>query len=203
MLKKTEPAEDFYRLKTKAVDDLVHANEENSPQVPEEELNRYRSSSNIRVANWLKAVFIKFWFSGAVCFFFIWGLGTYFANALDIMVIAAVATGFVMDILENNLFRFYAKTEGENDKWMMVTCRGFKSLILNVVYSAVIMFCVYLCYAAINIVVLKISNGEKFLGVEPLLFGILYMGCDMLLIGVKHLFVRIVSDAKENENRRV
>ena len=34
-------AEDYYDLKTKAVDDLVNADESNSPEVSEEELERY------------------------------------------------------------------------------------------------------------------------------------------------------------------
>ena len=34
---------DYYRLNTKAVDDLVNATPENSPQVSEKELRKYRS----------------------------------------------------------------------------------------------------------------------------------------------------------------
>ena len=36
-----EKQTDYYRLKTDAVNDLVTANEENSPEVPEEELRAY------------------------------------------------------------------------------------------------------------------------------------------------------------------
>ncbi|MDE6591217.1 MAG: hypothetical protein K2K53_12920, partial [Oscillospiraceae bacterium] len=62
---------DYYKLKTQAVDDLVNANEDNSPEVSEEELRAYRSGPKMKVADWVKMLFIKAWFAGAVCFFFI------------------------------------------------------------------------------------------------------------------------------------
>ena len=67
---------DYYKLNVKAVEDLVGANAENSPKVSEAELRKYRSGPKIKLADWVKAVLIKFWFAGAVCFFFLWGLGT-------------------------------------------------------------------------------------------------------------------------------
>ena len=41
---------DYYRLKTKAVDDLVSADVTNSPKVSREELNKYRSGPKVRVS---------------------------------------------------------------------------------------------------------------------------------------------------------
>ena len=64
----------YYKLKTKAVKDLVEADESNSPEVSEEELNKYRSGPKLNVADWVKLLLLKWWFAGAVCFFFIWGL---------------------------------------------------------------------------------------------------------------------------------
>ena len=70
-----EKQSEYYRLKTEAVNDLVTANEENSPEVSEEELRAYRSGPKLKVADWVKMLFIKFWFAAAVCYFFLWGLG--------------------------------------------------------------------------------------------------------------------------------
>ena len=53
-----EPAEklaDYYRLKTEAVDDLVNASEENSPEVSAEELRKYTTRHRLRLADWVKA----------------------------------------------------------------------------------------------------------------------------------------------------
>ena len=77
----------YYKLKTKAVKDLVEADESNSPEVSEEELNKYRSGPKLNVADWVKLLLLKWWFAGAVCFFFIWGLSGYMSNMLDTLFV--------------------------------------------------------------------------------------------------------------------
>jgi len=193
-------AENYYRLNKKAVEDLVSANEENSPPVSEEELKKYRSRSPLRLADWLKALLIKFWFNGAVCFFFLWGLGMYLPSTLDLLFVTGIAMGIVTDLLVNNIFRFYAKTPGANDRWMMFPKRRFVTFFLNILYAFAVLFLVYTLYNLINAVIISFTGQTDSipLGVGPILFGLFYLGFDMLLIGMKRLFGRILSDARKN-----
>ena len=108
-----EKQSEYYRLKTQAVDDLVSANEENSPQVSEEELRAYRSGPKMKLADWVKMLLIKAWFAGAVCFFFIWGLGGLLSSELDILFVTGLALGVVTDLMTNPVLRFFEKTPGE------------------------------------------------------------------------------------------
>ena len=39
--------------------------------------------------------------------------------------------------------------------------------------------------------------GEVYLGVEPILFGLFYVGIDLALIGMKNLIASIIRDAKK------
>lgn len=190
---------DYYSLKTDAVRDLVEANESNSPKVSEEELKKYTSGHKFNIPEWVKMLFIKFWFAGAVCFFFIWGLSIYMADMLDTLVVTGLALGFVTDILTNNALRFMEKTKGGNDKYIMVTKRGYASLFLNILYAGVVLFFVYTAYNVINMLITLAAVGAEVnpLGVEPLLFGLLYMCFDQLFITMKHIFIKIISDAKE------
>ena len=110
-MKKGEKGEDLYRIKAEAVEDLVNANKENTPSYSEEELKKYRSKSRLNINPVFKALCIKFWFSGVVCYFFIWGLGMYIPSNLDLYFVTAIGMGFVKDILENNLYRFVANPE--------------------------------------------------------------------------------------------
>lgn len=192
--------QDFYKLNKAAVEDLVTADSENSPEVSKEELKKYKKHSSINLPTWLKVLFIKFWFAGAVCYFFLWGLGLYVPSHLDLMAITALAMGFVTDILENNILRFMEETPGENDKWMMVTVRGFVSLIANVLYAFILMFCVYGTYYLINAAIIGASGNPDSLpfGVEPLAFGLFYMGFDMLFVGVKMLINKMLAKARKN-----
>ena len=188
-------AQDYYKLHSSAVNDLVTANEENSPVVSEAELRKYRSGSKIRLSETVKALLVKYWFNGSVCFFFFLALGSYLRDLLDQLFVLGMAMGIITDILVNNALRFIAKPEGANDRWMMVPKKALSSLFVNILYAYVVLMFVYMLYNLINSVLTK--NGHSLLSVEPLLFALFYLGFDLLFISMKHLFVRILYDAKK------
>lgn len=185
-----ELEKDYYKLHTKAVDDLVTANEANSPKVSEAELRAYRSGPKMKVSDWVKVLFIKAWFAGAVCFFFMWGLGNYLADQLDMLFVTGMALGIVTDLLTNNVLRFISKTQGGNDRWMMFPKKGFISFPLNILYGYVILALVFVLYNVINLTIIHFTGAADTvpLGVEPILFGIFCMGFDVLLIQIKLFF---------------
>lgn len=191
-------AAEYYRLKTKAVEDLVTADESNSPRVSEEELNKYRGRVRKKLPQWLKVSLIKAWFYGSVCFFFLWGLGGYMADQLDLFFVTAISLGMVTDLLINTLLRYYAETEGANDRWMMIPRRGVAGFFLNILYAFVVLGVVDAVYNLANIAILSLTQetGTVPLGVEPILFGLLCMGVDAGFVALKHLLKEIVSDAK-------
>ena len=190
-----EPEEDkrssYYDLKTKAVDDLVNADESNSPEVSKEELRKYRSGPKLKLADWVKLILIKAWFAGAVCFFFFWGLGTYLSSMLDLLFVTGFALGVVTDLLTNPVLRFFEKNPGDNSRWMMFPKKGLYTLFLNVLYGFVILALVVGLYTAVNMIAAQITGNADavFLGVEPVLFGVFCLGFDLLLIKVKHVVV--------------
>ena len=188
---------DYYKLNTKAVNDLVTADESNSPVVSREELNRYRSGPKLQVADWVKLVFIKGWFAGAVCYFFIWGLGGSVADQWDLLFVTGFALGAVTDLLTNPVLRFFEKTPGDHSRWMMFPRKGFITLPLNIAYGYVVLIFVFMIYSAINTVAAQITGNWEVvaLGVEPIMFGVFCLGVDLLLLQMKHLLIRIVRDA--------
>lgn len=191
---------DYYKLKTDAVERLV--NPEDAPEVSDAEIRKYTSKKKFSMPSWLKIVLVKFWFSGAVCYFFLWGLGIYI-QGLDLLFALAVGLGVVNDLMVNKLLRNFEPTEGAYDKWMMVTVRKFWSIFVNVLYSGVVLYCVFQTYYMINVLLGVNANAgageaETMLGVEPILFGLLYMGFDLLLIKIKNTFIKIFRDAGAN-----
>ena len=197
-------AADYYKLNTKAVEDLVTAAPENSPKVPEAELRKYRSGPQIHLKDWLKTLLIKWWFHGATCFFFLWGLGIAVPNRENQLLITGLGMGFVTDLLVNNIFRYYAKTPGANDRWMMFGKKGFISLPLNILYGFLLLACVVMTYNVINGLLVTGSGqpDEVPLGVEPLLFGLFATGWDFLFLGMKRLGKRILTDARSANRTR-
>ncbi|MBR2257455.1 MAG: hypothetical protein IJ899_09070 [Blautia sp.] len=193
-----------YTLHRKAVDDLVGANKENSPVVPEEELRKYKSKSLLgRIPDGVKMVFCKVWFAGAVCFFIFWGLSGYLADLLDVLFVFGIVLGMVTDLMTNNVIRFYARTPGANDRFMMFPKKKYSSFFFNIMYAMVLLFCVVVLYSLINIGLTAAAGGDAMaLGVGPILFGLFYTGFDMLFLAMKQMVISMIRDAKESAKHR-
>ncbi len=193
-------AADYYKLKTAAIDDLVTADESNSPPVSQRELNRYRSGLKLNLADkvkaTLKACLLKAWMGGVVCYFFLWGLGLSVSSQLDLIVISGAAMGFIHNMITNNILRFIEKTPGANDRYMMFPGKSAWWIPADVVYGLVIMALTVATYALLNLALIALSGAEPgttMLGVEPLLFGLITMGWDMALIALKHGIQRLTN----------
>lgn len=189
---------EYYRLHTDAVDRLINTNESNSNDVTRAELRKYRSHSKFKLSMTVKALFIKFWFPAAICFFFMWGLPE--LNIVDLLLVLALAGGTVTELLSNNVLRFIEVIPGENSKWMMYSSRKhLLTMPLNVLHTGIIVWLVYCTYNLVNsVAVTKMSlpEGSVFMGVEPIGFGLIFMAYDLMLIGCKNLLKRIIDDAK-------
>lgn len=183
-----------YELKSDAVEMLLDAQNGEVQDFSQEELEKYRRKK-FSIPNVVKVIFIKFWFAGAVCFFILWGLPLY--STLDQLFAAGSALGMVTDLLTNNVLRFMEKTPGGNDRWLLCSKKGMVGLGLNLFFGYLIVFCVMCTYGLINNIGSAAGNADTvILGVEPLLFGLLCVGFEMLLIGIKRLLGSIIRDAK-------
>ena len=199
----TNNAHGGYELKTDAIDRLVGAEKKSYPKSNVDPGKQYRSKGFFdKIPEPIKALFIKFWFNGAVCFFILWGLGTYIWDMLDMLVVLGIVLGIVTDILVNNAFHFFAVTPGSNNKWMMFPKRKFWTFFANIIYSFFILLIVVWIYNSINVLGNMISGTEGviYLGVEPIVFGVFYVAVDMIFIGMKNLFFKIITEAKEKVN---
>lgn len=184
---------DYYKLNTKAVDRLVNADKKERPKAKKlrDPAKEYRSDFLDRIPSPVKALFIKFWFNGAVCYFIFWGLGESIRSSLDMIFVLSVVMAMITDIMVNNILRFIETIPGENAKWMMFPKKKFWTFFANMPYAFIIMLCVVKTYETIAIVY-----------VEPILFGILYMVFDLLFIGMKNLLLTIINDAKDKVNKK-
>lgn len=198
-VKTGKSAENYYELKKDAVERLANADRKIYPKTKTDPGKAYRSNALDKVPNWIKALFLKFWFNGAVCFFIFWGLGLYVTNMLDMLVVIAVVLGMVTDILVNNAFRFLERYEGQNSKWMMFPKKRYWTFLANIIYAFPVLACVVWLYEIINTIGnnIKGTENEIILGVEPILFGLFYLFFDLCFIGVKNTLRKIVSDAKQ------
>ncbi|MBO7197152.1 MAG: hypothetical protein J6V80_07545 [Clostridia bacterium] len=199
--KNTNNTDNNYKLNTDAVDRLVNANNKNYKNTDPDPGRQYRSKRLLdKIPAPIKALFIKFWFNGAVCFFIYWGLGMYIWDTLDMMVVLGIVLGIVNDLLVKNTFHFFSITPNSNNKWMMFPKKKYWTFFTNILYYMLIVFMVAETYSAINLVLNSLNSTEEqiiYLGVEPILFGVICVAYDMLFIGMKNLAIKIITDAKE------
>lgn len=188
-----------YELKSEAVEKLLQAQNNEVPEFSKEELEKYAPKRGLRLPHAVKVLLIKAWFYGAVCFFFLWGLGNYITSSVDMLFVTAVAMGMVTDLLVNPILRFMEKYPDQNYKWMMVSRKSIVGLGLNLAYGFVILFCVYHVYTLVNFAIVTITAATDTvpLGVEPIGFGLLSVAFDMLFISIKRMIHRILQDAKD------
>ena len=192
-----------YDLSSEAVEVLANAGNGEVPEYSQEELNRYKAKKAFKIPEPVKIIFVKAWFSGAVCFFFLWGLGIYITSILDMLFILAVVLGVVTDLLVNNVIRFMEKYPDQNRPWMMFPKKSIVSFFLNIVYSGLIIYLVYTLYTTINLLVNTINGvtDTVALGVEPILFGVFCTAVDLACLGMKRVFCSIIEDAKASARR--
>ena len=191
-------AAEYYQLNTKAIDELVTASEDNSPPVSAAELRKYRSGPRITLADWVKALLLKIWTGGMICYFFIWGLSTFTLNQWDHLVILGVALGLVTNLITNNILRFISGTPGAYDRWMMFPQKSFLYLPLDLIYGLLLVFCVVMSYNGINLLVAgNAPDAAAVLTVEPILFGIFVTLWDLCFIKLKQLFIKVLRDAEK------
>lgn len=188
-----------YELKTEAIDALVEADRSNTPSYSMEELSKYRTRRLPKLPGLVKIMLLKAWFYGAVCFFFLWGLGTYLKAMLDMLFIIGIAMGIVTDLLINGIIRFMEETPGANSRYMMFPKKKFATFFYNIIYSYVVLFCVYMTYYGINYGITSSAGTPEDIpiGVGPILFGLFAMFYDSLFVGLKNRFLVILEDAKK------
>ncbi len=211
--------ENYYDLRVDKVDELVEALksgkvDEDKPvptsiaectgtDTPDTKTKRgkdkkfdpYKIDKLSRIPAWIKALVIKFWFSGAICYFFIMGLGVYVSSTVDMIFIVGIVLGIVTDIMINPVFRMLESNEKEYDNFMMFPFpfKAYWTFITNILYYLVVIICVNYIYLFIDGVC------HIYIAIEPLMFGIIVLIIDMAFIGIKDGIVYAVRSAKKKK----
>ena len=203
--------EDFYDLKVDKVDELVAALKgedtseygEISMNISEivgdgknssKEFNPYRTDFLSRIPTFVKALFIRWWFAGVVCFFVNMGLGIYVSATSDLVLLDGIFLGLFVDVFVNPLFRFMETDRREYNDYMMFPfpLKAYWTFFTNVLY--------YIGVAVIvNFVYLFINEFMFSLAIEPLSWALIVVAVDMIFIGIKDLVVHLVKKRKKEE----
>lgn len=223
--------ENYYDLKQESIDDLVAAlregedskdKEESKPPLTtniaeitgeeqtakagskKAEFDPYRRDKLAFLPVWLKAIFIKWWFAGAVCFFIMWGIGL---QDEDAILLVGIVLGIVVDVLVNPIFRMMESDRKEYNAYIMFPFpfKKYWTFFTNIIYYVAVVFVVNFGYLGVNQLVnlIKQTSGIYYVGVEPLLFGTFSLAADMAFIGIKDLIVFLVKRNKKKKEEEI
>ncbi len=162
----------------------------------DKEFDPYKTDFLGRVPTWIKAIFIKFWFAGAVCYFVMMGIMPN-SGYLDQAVLTGAVMGLVVDILVNPLFRFMESDRREFNAYMMFPFpfKAFWTFFANIFYYIIVGYLIAVSYT--GLVFLNVVRG-----VEPLLFGVICVAIDMVFIGIKDGVVALVRHIKNRKKEK-
>ncbi len=219
--------ENFYDLKVNEVDELVSilkgdetsSEKEITTDIKEitgeevkgkseraKNFDPYKRDKLAMLPTWLKAIFIKWWFAGCVCYFIMWGLGELLTNEFDFVraIFLGLIMGMVVDLLVNPSFRYLDSDRKEYDNYMMFPFpfKQFWTFFANMIYYVIVVVIVYISYRGLNQLIM-LANDDWFVGVEPLLFGTICVIIDMAFIGIKDLIVYLVKRHKNKKREEV
>ena len=146
----------------------------------------------------VKAVFIKWWFAGAVYYFVGMGIQALdTANQFDLILVLGIVLGMVNDLLVNNIFRYMRTDKAIYDPYMMFPQKKFYTFFCNILYYTLISAAVAYLYNAINLAAQAaglVGEDKVWLTAEPVLYGVFILLLDMALLGIKALIKRALTN---------
>ena len=105
------------------------------------DIDKYTKTSFLsKIPYWIKAIFIKYWFYGAVCFFVGMGLGNLGVKDFIYVLVAGLISGALNDIACGNILLMMDSDKNESSNFMIYKKKTIWSLLINILYAILIYF---------------------------------------------------------------
>lgn len=153
-----------------------------------EEINTYQKNGFLsKIPYWVKAVLIKYWFFGVICFFVLMGLGLVISNPLDRIVVCGLLGGMITDVVTDNILIMIESSDRES-QWFMIykKPKSVLSLVVNLVYCLVLFFG---CSELMTLIISTYSDKSIWFLQEPCSQALVLIIVDMAFIGIKDLIL--------------
>ena len=184
--------------------ELSTSKEKKTTPVNEEEkkYDPYEIDKLSKIKPKYKIGFLKFWAAGAVCFFIAIPLGPYLADVLDLIVALGLVLGIVIEYIVNNVIRWMNNENQPTLSFCLYEKKNLSSLFINIAYGLAMVFLIYFTYAGLGslIEIFKLDLFSDFdFGVEPVLFGLLFLLYDGIVIYIKNRIKNGLKKGKKDE----
>lgn len=173
-----------------------NAGEKSSKHYDEKEIKKFQKSEIFSyIPYWIKALFLKYWFFGAVCFFI--GMGIQGINGDIYALVAGLTCGVLTDLVTDNILLMMDSDKKESRYYVIYKDKSIWSFLINLVYGLLLYFsCEYFC--AFIVSTYSESGGSWFLQ-EPLSQSLVLIVFDMVCIGIKDLIAYAILKKDKRE----
>jgi len=173
------------------------------------EINNYQKRGFIKNLPFgVKATFIKYWFYGAIHFFFFFSLSFTVLSNIDFIIICGCAGGVLFDIAVYNIFLLFADSREEASNWWFFKSKKLYSMFTNIAVMIGIFFAYYYIVTPIRHAIDTKIGRSTWLFAEPLSSAIILISLDtaicwtknLIIKLFKHLFNKTDEDIKQKES---
>lgn len=181
----------------------MRKNKENSEEI----INPYEVDKLSKIPSWVIIIFLKYWAAAAASFllFGLQSLGIMVTSnaqadevaqvetTVKILVMLTLFTAVLMNYVVRVVVRLLYNRRNNTYRYNLINCKGFKSFILALLYSAVvttIMFFITYWLSSIHAVFDPFGTTGG-IGIEPFTYGLWYMIVDSVFVIAKDLILEI------------
>lgn len=108
-------------------------------EISMDDLHAYKQQGFLaRIPYWIKAVLLKYWFYGAICFFVLIGLGGAGATGENGAIVCGLIAGLVFDFIVYGIFRLMDSDKKESRYYVMYKTKNVWSVFVNIPYQLLI-----------------------------------------------------------------
>jgi hypothetical protein len=163
-------------------DELLQDEEEHT-----QEIKKYDKGFLNKVPYSIKAILIKYWFYGAVCFFSLMGfIGISGENAA---LVGGLIAGALFDIACYNILEMMDHDNNKARYYMMYKSKKIYSIFINVVYQVAVFLIAMVIISSI-VSTYKDPVNNWFLQ-EPLSIALVLTAIDAIFLLIKNLLVKL------------
>lgn len=152
-----------------------------------QEIKKYDKGFLNKVPYSIKAILIKYWFYGAVCFFSLMGfIGISGENAA---LVGGLIAGALFDIACYNILEMMDHDNNKSKYYMMYKSKKIYSVFINVVYQVAVFLIAMVIISSI-VSTYKDPVNNWFLQ-EPLSIALVLTAIDAIFLLIKNLLVKL------------
>ncbi len=164
----------------------------------DEEIASYQKTSFFqKIPYWVKAIFLKYWFYGALFFFVAMGLSL---TGENLAIAGGLIGGIVFDFMYGNLLLLMETEPGEHENHIIYKSKKIYSVIFNILFQLAVFFATaYLCIWIVSLFPNENGFATNWWFQEPLSMALIALIVDEFLLLIKYVIRIIIFKIKEKK----